>query len=171
MQQEAFFSQILNVVVDGTGQQVVVRDLQRHPANEKVMHIDFLRVSADRAIQVHIPIHFVDEDKCVGVRLGRGTISHSMIEVEISCLPGDLPEYLEVYMAELDVGQSVHLSDIALPEGVTLPALAHGDDHDAAVVSVQPPRGGADEDEEEEAAVEDEAAADTDEAEDESDAE
>ncbi len=143
MMSEAFFSQILSVVVDGKAEQAVLRDLQRNPANDKVIHIDFLRVSADRAIQVSVPVHFINEEKCVGVRLGGGTISHTMNEVEISCLPKDLPEYIEVYMAELDVNQTVHLSDLALPGGVTLVALEHGDDR--AVVSVAPPKGGSDE--------------------------
>ncbi len=151
MMSEAFFSQILNVVVDGKAQQAVLRDLQRNPTNDKVIHVDFLRVSADRVIQVSVPIHFVNEDKCVGVRLGGGTIAHTLNEVEISCLPKDLPEYVEVYMAELDVNQTVHLSDLALPAGVTVVALEHGDDR--AVVSVAPPRGGAEAEEEEAAAA------------------
>ena len=145
MQLEAFYSQILNVVVDGKGQQAVVRDLQRHPASEKVQHIDFLRIRADRPIQVSVPIHFIDEDKCIGVKQGGGQIVHNMNEVEISCLPGDLPEFIEVYMAQLDVNQSVHLSDLALPEGVSIVALMHGSDRDANVVSVQMPRGGLEE--------------------------
>jgi large subunit ribosomal protein L25 len=145
MQLEAFYSQILNVVLDGKGQQAVVRDLQRHPASEKVQHIDFLRIRADRPIQVSVPIHFIDEDKCIGVKQGGGQIVHNMNEVEISCLPGDLPEFIEVYMAQVDVNQSVHLSDLALPEGVSIVALMHGSDRDANVVSVQMPRGGLEE--------------------------
>ncbi|MDH3641640.1 MAG: 50S ribosomal protein L25/general stress protein Ctc [Gammaproteobacteria bacterium] len=153
MQQESFYSQILNIVVDGKGQQAVVRDLQRHPATEKVQHIDFLRIRADRAIQVSIPLHFIDEDKCIGVRQDGGTIMHNMTEVEISCLPGDLPEYLEVFMAKLELNQSVHLSDLAMPDGVSIVALMHSDDRDATVVSVQVPRGPTEEEEELEAAA------------------
>ncbi len=152
MQLEAFYSQILNVVVEGKGEQAVVRDLQRHPASEKVQHIDFLRIRADRPIQVSVPIHFIDEDKCVGVKQGGGQIVHNMTEVEISCLPGDLPEFLEVYMAQVEVNQSVHLSDLALPDGVSIVALMHGSDRDANVVSVQMPRGGLEEEEAAEAA-------------------
>jgi len=158
MQQESFYSQILNIVVDGKSQQAVVRDLQRHPANERVQHIDFLRIRADRAIQVSIPLHFIDEDKCVGVRLEGGTIMHNMTEVEVSCLPGDLPEYLEVFMAQLELNQSVHLSDLALPEGVSIVVLMHGGDRDATVVSVQMPRGPSEEEELEAAAAEGEEA-------------
>ncbi|TNF80523.1 MAG: 50S ribosomal protein L25/general stress protein Ctc [Gammaproteobacteria bacterium] len=158
MQSEAFFSQILDVKFDGKSQQAVLRDLQRNPATEKVLHVDFMRISANKPIQVSVPLHFVNEDKCKGVRLGGGTISHTMNEVEISCLPADLPEFIEVYMAELDVGEIIHLSDLALPAGVSIVALAHDDDR--AVASVLMPRGGADEEEEAmEAAAEGEEAA------------
>jgi large subunit ribosomal protein L25 len=148
MQLETFYSQILSVVVDGKGEQAVVRDLQRHPATERVLHIDFLRIRADRAIQVSIPLHFIDEDKCIGVRDEGGSIMHNMSEVEISCLPGDLPEFVEVFMAKVELNQAVHLSDLALPEGVSIVALMYGDDRDAQVVSVQMPRGGLEEEEE-----------------------
>ncbi len=152
MQNEAFFSQIIDVKVDGKVQQAVLRDVQRNPANDRVLHVDFLRISANKPIEVNVPLHFVNEDKCKGVRLGGGMIAHAMTEVEISCLPKDLPEYLEVYMAELDIGEIIHLSDLALPSGVTLVALTHDDDR--AVVSVQAPRGGGEEEEEAAAAPE-----------------
>ncbi|MCZ6644046.1 MAG: 50S ribosomal protein L25/general stress protein Ctc [Gammaproteobacteria bacterium] len=152
MKDEAFFSQILNVVVDGKGEQAVVRDLQRHPATEQVLHLDFLRVSADKAIQVQVPLRFVGEDECVGVKSGGGIITHSVTEVEISCLPADLPEYLEVFVAELDLGQTIRLSEVELPEGVTIPALIHSE-RDVTIVGVQIPRGGAEEEEEEAAAA------------------
>ena len=157
MQSEAFFSQILDVKFDGKSQQAVLRDMQRNPATEKVLHVDFMRISANKPIQLSVPLHFVNEDKCKGVRLGGGTISHTMNEVEISCLPADLPEFIEVYMAELDVGEIIHLSDLALPQGVSIVALAHDDDR--AVASVIMPRGGAEEEEELEAAAEGEEAA------------
>ena len=142
MQQEAFYSQILNVVVDGQAQKAVVRNLQRHPVNEKVLHVDFLRVSADKPVHTHVPLHFVNEGKCVGVRNGGGTLSHNLVDVEISCLPAQLPEFIQVDVASLEVGQALHLSDLVLPEEVALVALTHGEDRDIAVVSVQPPRGG-----------------------------
>ena len=163
MQQEAFLSQIVNVKVDGTEQQALVRDLQLHPVNEKVLHVDFLRVEADRPIQTNVPLHFVNESKCVGVRTGGGSIAHNLVDVEVSCLPKDLPEFIEVDLVELELGQALHLSDLSLPEGVTLVALGYGDDHDIPVVSVQPPRGGtAEAEEEEEAAAEEEAPAEPD---------
>ena len=154
MEVEAFFSQILNVVVDGKAQQAVVRDLQRNPADDKVMHVDFFRISANKPIQVNVPLHFINEEKCVGVRLGGGSIAHNMNEVEISSLPKDLPEYIEIDMEEVELNQVIHLSDISLPEGVTIVALTYGEDRDANVVSVQTPRGGAEEDELEAAAGE-----------------
>jgi large subunit ribosomal protein L25 len=142
MQQESFFSQILNVSIDGKAQQAVLRDLQRHPANEKVLHVDFLRIRADKPIQISVPLHFLNEDKCYGVTMEEGNISRNLIEVEISCLPADLPEHLELDIEHLRVGQSVHLSDLELPEGVTIVALSYGEERDIPIVSIQVPRGG-----------------------------
>ena len=150
MQQEAFYSQILDIVVKGKKQQAVVRDLQRDPANSKVQHIDFFRISADREIQVSVPLHFINEDVCVGVKVGEGNITHNLTEVEISCLPAALPEYIDLDMAEIDVGSSVHLSELILPEGVVIVALTHGAERDIPVVSVTIPRGGSEEEEMEE---------------------
>ena len=154
MQLEAFYSQIMNVVVDGNAQQAFVRDLQRNPASGRVLHIDFQRVSADRAINVNVPLHFINEEQCVGVKIGGGKITHSLNEVEVSCLPGDLPEFIEVDMENVEAGNSVHLSDLTLPDGVTIVALTYGADRDIPVVSVTVRRGGAETDEAEGAADE-----------------
>ncbi len=155
MQQEAFYSQILDVVVDGKAQQAVVRDLQRNPASGKVLHLDFQRVSANKALNVSVPLHFINEDACVGVKIGGGSITHNLTEVEISCLPANLPEYIEVDMEHIEVGTSVHLSDLNTPEGVTIVALTYGEDHDIPVVGVAVRRGGGQAEEEElEAAAE-----------------
>ncbi len=142
MEQESFFSKILMIKAGSKKQQAVVRDVQRHPATDKVMHIDFLRVSADTAIQVHIPLHFLNEEKCVGVKLGGGSISHNFVEVEVSCLPADLPEYIELDILNLEIGDALHLSDLEMPEGVELVAFSHGDieGRDSAVVSILAPR-------------------------------
>jgi large subunit ribosomal protein L25 len=140
MQQESFFSQILNVSVEGDSQQAIVRDLQRHPANEKVLHIDFLRVRADQPIDVNVPIHFINEEQCKGVRLEGGVVSHNLTDIEISCLPADLPEFIEVDIAELGVGEAIHQSDLVVPSGVTIVQLALGEDHDISVVTVNEPR-------------------------------
>ena len=142
MQNEAFHSQVLNVVVDGAGEQAVVRELQRDPASDKVLHIDFLRVRADRAIQVSVPLRYLNEQDCVGVRAG-GNLSQNLIEVEVSCLPAHLPEFIEVDVGHLDMGETLHLSDLEPPEGVTIVALTYGEERNITVVSVQAPRGGA----------------------------
>jgi large subunit ribosomal protein L25 len=144
MQNEAFFSQILHVVIGASTEQAVVRDLHRHPASEKVMHIDLLRVQADQLIQVSVPLHFINEDKCVGVKQQGGSIVHSRTDVEVACLPKDLPEFINVDLTNLNVGQSVHLSDLVLPAGVTVVALTQGADHDLSVVSVKGARGSSD---------------------------
>ncbi|HEX7036132.1 MAG TPA: 50S ribosomal protein L25/general stress protein Ctc [Pseudomonadales bacterium] len=149
LESEAFYSQIIDVVVDGETQQAVLRDVQRHPASHKLQHIDFLRITADQPIDVHIPLHFVNEDKCVGVKQGGGNIVHNTNEVLVRCLPKDLPQYIEVDMTDVAVGQTVHLSDLKLPPNVRLVELIQGEEHDAAVVSVVPPRGGAGEEGEE----------------------
>lgn len=141
MQEQAFFSQVVKLCLEGTEQPAVLRELQRHPATEKVLHADFLRIRADRAIQIAVPLRFVNADKCAGARQG-GLIAHNLIEVEVSCLPGLLPESIEVDIAALEVGQSLHLSDLQPPEGVAIVALAQGAGHDASVVTVQAPRGG-----------------------------
>jgi len=139
---ESFFSQILTLDIAGEREQAIVRDMQRHPASERVTHIDFQRVRADELLHVELPIHFVGEDRCVGVRLGGGSLSHNLTEVQIECLPKDLPQYIEVDVTDLAVGASIHLSDLVLPEGVSIPSLTHGSDYDLQVVSVHAARGG-----------------------------
>lgn len=138
IQDTNLLSQIIELNMGDASQQVVVRDIQRHPATEKVTHIDFLRVREDQEIVVAIPVRFLNEEACVGVKLGGGTISHNLVEVEVSCLPKNLPESLSVDMTDIDVGQSIHLSDLDLPEGVSIPGLGLGDDssRDLPVASV-----------------------------------
>ncbi len=143
---EAFFSHILDLNLDGRVQKVVLRDMQRHPAKRMVMHMDFQRVADQDRIHMHVPLHFIGEDESPGVKAG-GMVSHLTIEVEIICLPKDLPEYIEVDMSSLEIGESVHLSDIRLPTGVTLVGLTHGEGHDSAVASIHAARAVAEEDE------------------------
>jgi large subunit ribosomal protein L25 len=138
---EAFFSQIISLNIDSKKEKAVIKALQRHPAKPFILHADFLRVSDKQAITVRVPIHFLNEEKCVGVKIGGGNILKTLNEIEISCLPKDLPEYLEVDMVEVELGASVHISDITLPEGVTSIALSVGEENDLAVASVQAPRG------------------------------
>ena len=149
MQEEAFFAQILELSVGDKTQACVLREVQRHPATEKVQHVDFLRIREDLPLQMNVPLHFLNEESCVGVKLGGGRIAHNLIEVEVSCLPRDLPEYIDVDVGDLDVGSSVHLSDLALPEGVSIVALGLGEDRDIPVVSVTTRRGGLIDEEEE----------------------
>lgn len=151
MEQESFFSQIVDLSLNGKSQQAIVRDVQRHPAAPEIMHIDFLRVRADQAVTMNVPLHFANEDECVGVKVGRGTIMKSANEVEVSALPGNLPEFIEIDMLNVDVNEVLHLSDLKMPDGVTLVALTYGEDHDLNVVSVQPPRGGSTADDEDDA--------------------
>ena len=151
---EAFFTSLVDLSLDGQSEQVVVKDMQRHPAKNTIMHVDFLRVSAKTKLTMHVPLHFINEESCFGVKMEGGTISHALNDIEISCLPKDLPEYIEVDMEALKIGENIHLSDLTLPEGVESVALAHGGDHDLLVSAVNATKGGADEDEADEAATE-----------------
>ena len=141
LDKEAFYSAIIEVAYDGKKEKAVLKALQRHPAKDFPMHADFFRVEANKAIKVSIPLHFTNEDSCVGVKLGGGRIQHTVNEVEVLALPANLPEFIEVDMSDLQVGDIIHLSDLNLPEGVTSTALALGDDRDMGVASVLAPRG------------------------------
>ncbi len=143
LEYEAFYSHILTVTIDGKAQKAVLKDLQRHPAKPKILHVDFLRVSDKDVINMQVPVHFINEDINVGVKAG-GLVSHLLSTIEITCKAGDLPEYLQIDLAGLDVGSSLHLSDIDLPKGVQITALTHGADHDLPVVSIHAPKGGGD---------------------------
>jgi large subunit ribosomal protein L25 len=133
---EAFFTSILTLNVDGASESVIIKDLQRHPAKPRIMHADFQRVSADQELHVKVPLHFINEATAVGVKVGGGEVHHLIADLEISCLPKNLPEFIEVDIANLDIGDSLHISDLKLPEGVTSIALSHGADSDLAVVSI-----------------------------------
>jgi large subunit ribosomal protein L25 len=135
---ESFYSHILTVKLDDKVQKVVLKDLQRHPAKPFVTHIDLLRVADSDRIKMHVPLHFVNEEKCAGVKMG-GAVSHHMTDVEVICAAKDLPEYIEVDMTDVEMGQIVHLQDMTMPKGVELVALTHGEvgEHEFPVVSVQ----------------------------------
>jgi large subunit ribosomal protein L25 len=137
---EAVYSHVLNVTVDGKTEQAVLKGVQRHPAKVQVLHLDFLRVDMSEKVKMHVPLHFTNEHSSVGVKKG-GIATHSLVDVEITCLPSVLPEYIEVNMANLDVGGTIHLSDLVLPAGVEVVALTHGADHDLPVVSIMPAKG------------------------------
>lgn len=133
--QEAFYSHILTVNVDGKPQKAVLKAVQRHPFKPRILHVDLLRTSAKQKLRMHVPLHFLGEESAPGIKEG-GLLSHQVIEAEIECLPGDLPEYLEVDVSELPLNGLVHLSEIKLPKGVTIPALAQGPEHDQVVASI-----------------------------------
>ncbi len=133
---EAFFSHILSVKVGSEETQAVLRSLQRDPASSKVTHVDFFRVSATEEIQMNVPLHFINEEQCPGKKAG-GIVSPLMVDVEISCLPKDLPEYIEVDIINLDVGDSLHLSEVKLPPGVQLATAIADAAHDHVIVSIE----------------------------------
>ena len=138
LENEAAFSHVLSLSVDGSSETVLIKALQRHPSKGFVLHADFQRVVANQKLQALVPLHFMNQETAVGVKTGGGEISHTLSEVEVSCLPQDLPEYIEVDLAQVEVGQIVHLSDLKLPKGVELVALAHGSD--LAVANIHMPR-------------------------------
>ncbi|AGA91818.1 ribosomal protein L25, Ctc-form [Thioflavicoccus mobilis 8321] len=127
---EAFYSHVLDLQVGERNTKVVLKDMQRHPAKPFILHVDFQRVSAGEKIRMVVPLHFENEQQSKGVKLG-GRVSHSVTEVEISCLPKDLPEFIAIDMTEMDIGDVIHLSEIPLPAGVE---LAHAPDPDEPVV-------------------------------------
>jgi large subunit ribosomal protein L25 len=157
---EAFHASILSLILDGKKEDVLLRDFQMHPVRNTIQHIDFQRVSANEKVHVKIPFHFLHEDTAPGVKIGGGIVAHILTEAEVSCLPKDLPEFIEVDLAALELGDSVHLSQITLPKGVEFVALAHG--NDAAVAAIAKTRGGmSDDDAEATPAATDAPAADT----------
>ncbi|MBD3620519.1 MAG: 50S ribosomal protein L25/general stress protein Ctc [Gammaproteobacteria bacterium] len=143
LENEAFYSHILTLKIGGTEEQAILRDMQRHPSKPYVTHMDFQRVSATDKIRVLVPVHFINEDTCVGVKQGGGVLNHLMTEVEVQCLPKDLPEFIEVDVAGLNVGDTIHLSNLKLGKGVEIVELLHGDEHDNAVVACHKGHGGA----------------------------
>ena len=140
LKDEAFYSHILELKLGKNTEQVVLRDLQRHVYKPTVVeHLDLLRVSAKEKIRMQVPLHFVGEEDAPAIKQG-GVITHDLVNVDVNCLPGDLPEYIEVDVSELDLGDNVHLTDLKLPKGVELVELTHGEDHDLQVATVQQPR-------------------------------
>lgn len=135
---EAFHASILSLNLDGDKQQVLLRDYQMHPVRNTIQHIDFQRVSATEKIHVKVPLHFINAEIAPGVKLGGGVVTHIYTEADVACLPKHLPEFIEVDLANLEIGQAVHLSQITLPEGVEFTLLAHG--NDASVATVGKPK-------------------------------
>ena len=148
---EGFYSHILTLNIDGTAQEVILKDVQRHPYKSQILHMDFQRVDANQKVHTNVPVHFVGEE--AAVKTG-GTVTHTMTELEITCLPKDLPEFIEVNVAEMTLGQTLHISDLALPAGVNSVELGKGESHDLAVVTLHAPKGAASEEASEEADAE-----------------
>lgn len=132
---EAAYSHVIELNVDGAKQNVIVKAMQRHPSKQFIMHADFVRVVAGQKLTAIVPVHFVGEE--APVKKG-GEISHVLNEIEVTCLPKDLPEFIEVDLSALEIGAIVHLSDLKAPKSVEFVALAHGDDK--AVANVHAPR-------------------------------
>lgn len=141
IENEAFFTHIISLSIDGKKEDVIIKDLQRHPYKPILTHADFLRVEKGQKVNVTVPIRLLNEETAPSVKLQGGIVSHDAMEVEIICLPDDLPEYLEVDLNEVEIEQILHLSDLQLPKGVEIIALQHGEDHDQPVVSVHKPKG------------------------------
>tara|TARA_B100001250_G_scaffold95469_1_gene79800 strand:- start:33 stop:770 length:738 start_codon:yes stop_codon:yes gene_type:complete len=149
-----FTAQIIKINLSGKEVDAVVKELQRHPATAKVLHADFMRVDPDSKITLTVPIRTINDDNCVGVKVSGGQVNHLINDIEIICLASNLPEFLEIDVLEMDIGDTVLLSGINLPEGVEIPALAQGEDRDQAVVSVTEAREIVIEEEVEEVALE-----------------
>ncbi|MDQ3039909.1 MAG: 50S ribosomal protein L25/general stress protein Ctc, partial [Pseudomonadota bacterium] len=132
-QNDWFYSQILSLDIGGKVQKVLLRDMQRHPYKQIIMHLDFQRVNENEAVRVAVPIHFLNEDTSPAGKAADVAVTHELNEILVSCLPKDLPEYLEVDLGALEVGDTIHLSQVKLPEGVEVPELKLGPDHDVAI--------------------------------------
>jgi large subunit ribosomal protein L25 len=146
---EAFYSHIITVNIEGVGsEEVILKDVQRHPAKPTLLHVDFQRVDRTQKLHTKVPLHFINEERAKGVKAG-GIVAHSITELDIQCLPQDLPEFIEVDLADVELGGIVHISDITLPAGVESVDLSHGADHDLPVASIIKPRGMTEEETEE----------------------
>ena len=138
LEEESFYSAVIVINTDGNKEQAILKDVQRHPHKANILHADFQRVDRNKPIVISMPIHFEGEDECVGVKIDGGMINHLITSVEVTCLPEDLPERVEVDVSSLQKNESLHLSDIQLPEGVQLTTLMYDESgmHDLAIVSV-----------------------------------
>ena len=139
MENDAFYSSILELKIDGKKQKAIIKDLQRHPYKPKLVHADFLRVSDKVEIHVHVPVHIHGEEEAPGLKEG-GVLARMLNEVEVACLPGDLPESINVDISGLEMDGVIHLSELTIPEGVKIVALTHGEEHDTGVVSIHMPK-------------------------------
>lgn len=137
LENEAFYAHVLVIDVDGDKQEAILRDVQRHPVRQTPMHLDFMRIVKGQEMTKRVPLHYINEESSVGVKTDGGIPNTILSDITISCIPSKLPEYIEVDVAEVAAGQSLHLSDITLPEGVTIPELAQGEDHDLVIFAIE----------------------------------
>ncbi len=145
LQNEGVYSHVLTLKIGTRTESVVLRDLQRHPFKPLILHVDFLRVAADRELRTTIPLHFINEETAHGVKQQGGMVNRNLIDIEIVCLPKDLPEFIEVDLSELKLGEAIHLTDIKLPAGVALATGQHiepGSENDTVVISIHHPHSG-----------------------------
>lgn len=139
LENEGVYSHILSIRIDGKEERAILKDLQRHPSKPVIMHMDFQRVRGSEKIRVHVPLHYVNQDVSAGVKKG-GVVTHNLVDVEVVCLPDQLPEFIEVDLANVDLGQLIHLSDLSVPEGVEIVALMQGPENDRPVASIHSAR-------------------------------
>lgn len=155
---EVFYSSLVNLKVDGNkAEKVIVRDMQHHPYKVDVMHIDFQRIDPKQRIRIHVPLHFIGEEVAPGVKLQGGILGRVVTELEVECLPKDIPEYIQVDVSELNTGEAIHMSEIKMPKDVELVALKQDEEHDTAIVAVHAPKVSDTEDEGEDGGSEEEA--------------
>ena len=140
---EAFYTQIITLNMGGSKEEVLLKDLQHDPARLDILHVDLQRVDAARFVHIHVPLHFIHEEVSPGVKLEGGVISHVVTDVEVVCLPNDIPEFIEVDLGSMHVGDIIHLSDLKMPVNVEVLALKQGEEHDSAVASMHTRKGGA----------------------------
>lgn len=138
LENEAFYSHILTIDVDGQAEKAVIKDLQRHPFKPTLLHVDFQRITGNEKISMHVPLHFIGEEIAPGVKVDKGIVTHMATEIEVRCLPDFLPEFIEVNLSQLKAGESIHISDLKLPEQVESTELLHG--NDLALASIHLPR-------------------------------
>jgi large subunit ribosomal protein L25 len=138
---EAFYSHVLTLEIAGEKVEAIVKDMQRHPYKPKILHVDFLRVDANKSVHTIVPVHYINEETAPAIKTQGGHAEHHIAEIEVACLPGNLPEFIEVDLTDVELGQTLHLSDVKFPEGVSSVELAKGESHDLAVVTIKAAKG------------------------------
>jgi large subunit ribosomal protein L25 len=141
LEHEAFYSHIISLNVDGAAQDVILKDVQRHPSKPVVLHLDFLRIDKSTKVHTHVPLHFINEAISKGVKIQGGKVVHNLTQLDVICFPHQLPEFIEVDLADAETGTIIHISDLKLPSGVISADLQKGADHDLAVATLVKPKG------------------------------